>query len=131
MGGTEEETERKLQQATLLKKSHPPFFVTSKIGYSYCTFNIIRLFSFEIPSTISPGMANLIRIIFSKYILVILIVLIQRSWVRLSPLSTSLVNGLLYQPRIRNKFGVFGAMRIGRGNRSTLKKRAPVPLCQL
>jgi hypothetical protein len=87
-----------LQQGTLLKKSHLPFFVTFKNGYSYCTFNISRLFSFETSSTISQGMANRIKIIFSKYILVILIVFIQRSWVRLSPLGTSNSNPP-YKPR--------------------------------
>jgi hypothetical protein len=38
--------------------------------------------------------------------------------------------GLLYQPRlIDDECGAFGGMRIGRGNRSTRKKPAPVPLC--
>jgi hypothetical protein len=38
--------------------------------------------------------------------------------------------GLLYQPRmIDDECGVVGGMRIGRGNRSTGGKPAPVPLC--
>jgi hypothetical protein len=50
--------------------------------------------------------------------------------VRLSPLGTSTTVGLLYQPRmIDDDNGVVGGMRIGRGNRSTRRKPAPVPLC--
>jgi hypothetical protein len=37
--------------------------------------------------------------------------------------------GLLYQPRMIDECGVVGGMRIGRGNRSTRRKHAPVPLC--
>jgi hypothetical protein len=39
--------------------------------------------------------------------------------------------GLLYQPRMidDDDYGAVGGMRIGRGNRSTRKKPAPVPLC--
>jgi hypothetical protein len=38
---------------------------------------------------------------------------------------------LLYQPRMINDddYGAVGGMRVGRGNRSTRKKPAPVPLC--
>jgi hypothetical protein len=50
--------------------------------------------------------------------------------VRLSPLGTSATVGLLYQPRmIDDDYGAVGGMRIGRGNRSTRRKPAPVPLC--
>jgi hypothetical protein len=40
--------------------------------------------------------------------------------------------GLLYQPRMfddDDECGAVGGMRIGRGNRSTRRKPAPVPLC--
>jgi hypothetical protein len=37
--------------------------------------------------------------------------------------------GLLYQPRMMDKYGVVGGMRTGRGNRSTWSKPAPLPLC--
>jgi hypothetical protein len=37
--------------------------------------------------------------------------------------------GLLYQPRMIDECGAVGGMRIGRGNRSTRRKAAPVPLC--
>jgi hypothetical protein len=44
--------------------------------------------------------------------------------------------GLLYQPRMTdddddddNECGAVGGMKIGRGNRGTRRKRAPVPLC--
>jgi hypothetical protein len=49
--------------------------------------------------------------------------------VRLSPLGTSATVWLLYQPRmIDNDYGAVGGMRIGRGNGSTRRKPAPVPL---
>jgi hypothetical protein len=50
--------------------------------------------------------------------------------VRLSPLGTSATVGLLYQPQmIDDDYEAVGGMRIGRGNRSTRRKPAPVPLC--
>jgi hypothetical protein len=51
--------------------------------------------------------------------------------VRLSPLGTSATVGLLYQPRMieDDDYGAVGGIRIGRGNRSTRRKPAPVPLC--
>jgi hypothetical protein len=47
-------------------------------------------------------------------------------WVHLvrRPLSI-----LLYQPGMIHECGAVGGMRIGRGNRSTRRKLAPVPLC--
>jgi hypothetical protein len=51
--------------------------------------------------------------------------------VRLSPLGTSATVGLLYQPRmIDDDYGAVGGIRIGRWNRSTRRKPAPVPLCR-
>jgi hypothetical protein len=48
-----------------------------------------------------------------------------------SPLGMSATVGLLYQPRMidDDDYGAVGGMRIGRGNRSTRRKPAPVPLC--
>jgi hypothetical protein len=62
---------------------------------------------------------------------------IRQRWVvffflgmRLGPLGTSATVGLLYQPRmIDDDYGAVGGMRIGRGNRSTGGKPAPVSLC--
>jgi hypothetical protein len=51
--------------------------------------------------------------------------------VQLGPLGTAVTNGLLCQPRvimIDYDDGEIGGM-IGRGNRSTGRKLAPVPLC--
>jgi hypothetical protein len=49
--------------------------------------------------------------------------------VRLSPLGTSATVGLLYQPRmIDDDYAANGGMRLGRGNWSTRRKPAPVPL---
>jgi hypothetical protein len=53
------------------------------------------------------------------------------SWgkVGLSPLGTAATTGLLYQPQtIDDECGAVGGMRIGRRNRSTRRKPAPVPL---
>jgi hypothetical protein len=56
--------------------------------------------------------------------------LVSLGGVRLSPLGTSATVGLLYQPRmIDDDYGAVGGMRIGRGNRSTRRKPAPVPHC--
>jgi hypothetical protein len=51
--------------------------------------------------------------------------------VRLSPVGTSATAGLFYQPRMidGDDYGAVGGMRIGKGNRSTRRKPAPVPLC--
>jgi hypothetical protein len=50
--------------------------------------------------------------------------------VRLSPLGIA-ATGLLHQPQMINDShcGAMGGMRIGRGNRNTRRKPAPVPLC--
>jgi hypothetical protein len=53
------------------------------------------------------------------------------SGVRLSPLGTAAITGLLYQPEMIDDgdCGEIGGMKIGRGNRSTRRKPAPAPLC--
>jgi hypothetical protein len=48
--------------------------------------------------------------------------------VRRSPIGTAATTGLLYQPQMIY-CGATGGMKIGRGNRSTRRKYAPVPLC--
>jgi hypothetical protein len=56
--------------------------------------------------------------------------LVSLGGVRLSPLGTSATVGLSYQPRmIDDDYGAVGGMRIDRGNRSTRRKPASVPLC--
>jgi hypothetical protein len=51
--------------------------------------------------------------------------------VRLSPLGTSATNWPIVQdPVDGDECGEVGGMRIGRGNRNTRRKPAPVPLCQ-
>jgi hypothetical protein len=62
------------------------------------------------------------------YLLYIAVILFLDSWddVRLYPLSS-----LLSQSRmIDDEYGAVGGMRIGKGNRSTWRKPAPVILCQ-
>jgi hypothetical protein len=60
----------------------------------------------------------------------VVVFLVSLGGVRLSPLGTSVTVGLLYQPRmIDDDYGAAGGMRIGKGNRSTRRKPAPVPLC--
>jgi hypothetical protein len=46
--------------------------------------------------------------------------------IQLSPLGTAATTGLLCQPRV---IMMIGGMMIGRGNRSTRRKPAPVLLC--
>jgi hypothetical protein len=48
--------------------------------------------------------------------------------VQLGPLGTAATNGLLCQPRVIMMMGEIGGM-IGRGNQSTRRNPAPVPLC--
>jgi hypothetical protein len=57
--------------------------------------------------------------------------LVSLGGVRLSPLGTSATVVLLYQPRMidDDDYGAAGGMRIVRGNRSTRRKPASVPLC--
>jgi hypothetical protein len=52
-------------------------------------------------------------------------------WSQLSPLGTAATSGLLYQPQMISDGDCVetGGMKIGRGNRSTRRKPAPVPLC--
>jgi hypothetical protein len=52
------------------------------------------------------------------------------SGVRLSPLGTATTTGLLYQPHMTDDgdCGAISRMKIGRGNRRTRRKLAPVPL---
>jgi hypothetical protein len=51
--------------------------------------------------------------------------------VRLSPLGTAATIGLLYQHRMidDSDCGAIGEIKIGRENRRTRRKPAPVPLC--
>jgi hypothetical protein len=53
------------------------------------------------------------------------------SGVRLSPLGTAATTGLLYQSQMIDDgdCGAVGGIKIGRGNRSTQRKPAPVQLC--
>jgi hypothetical protein len=53
------------------------------------------------------------------------------SEVGLSPLGTAATSGLLYKPQMIDEgdCGAIGGMKMGRGNRSTRRKRAPAPLC--
>jgi hypothetical protein len=60
-----------------------------------------------------------------------LVSLFSLGGMRLSPLGTSAIVVLLYQARMidDDDYGAVGGMRIGRGNRSTRRKPALVPLC--
>jgi hypothetical protein len=57
--------------------------------------------------------------------------LIIFSGVGLSPLDTATTSGLLYKPQMIDEgdCGAIGGMKIGKGNRSTRRKPAAVPLC--
>jgi hypothetical protein len=60
----------------------------------------------------------------------IIIIFIILNGVRLSPLGTAATTGLLYQPQMIDDgdCGAIGGMKIGRGNLSTRRTPAPVPL---
>jgi hypothetical protein len=64
------------------------------------------------------------------FIIIIIIIIIG---VRLSPLGTAATVGLLYQPQMIDDGDseAIGGMKVGRGNRSTRRKPAPVPLLLL
>jgi hypothetical protein len=71
---------------------------------------------------------NCVRYIYES--LYSLFFLVSLGGVRLSPLGTSATVGLLYQPRmIDDDYGTVGGMMISRGNCSTRRKPAPVPIC--
>jgi hypothetical protein len=59
------------------------------------------------------------------------IIIIILSGVRLSPLGTAATTGLLYQPQVIDDDDCVAicGMQIGRRNRGTRRKPAPVPLC--
>jgi hypothetical protein len=52
-------------------------------------------------------------------------------WGGTKSLGTEATSGLLYKPQMiyEDDCGAIGGMKIGRGNRSTLRKPAPAPLC--
>jgi hypothetical protein len=52
-------------------------------------------------------------------------------WGGTESLGTAATSGLLYKPQMIDEgdYGAVGGMKIGRGNRSTLRKPAPAPLC--
>jgi hypothetical protein len=52
-------------------------------------------------------------------------------WGETKSLGTVATSGLLYKPQMIDEgdCGAIGGMKIGRGNRSTRRKPAPVPLC--
>jgi hypothetical protein len=58
------------------------------------------------------------------------VVLIILTGVRLSPFGTAATTDLFYQHQMIDDgdCGAIGGMKIGRGNRSTRRKPAPVPL---
>jgi hypothetical protein len=77
----------------------------------------------ETSGTGQSGIRNIYKIIFVREEIPLLLPLLL-SGTRLSPLGTAATTGLLYQPQM-----IDGGMKIGRGNRSTRRKPAPVPLC--
>jgi hypothetical protein len=55
--------------------------------------------------------------------------LIFNWWVQVGPLGTTATNRPIVQAPADYDDGEIGGMMIGRGNRSSRRKRAPVPLC--
>jgi hypothetical protein len=64
-------------------------------------------------------------------IIIIIIIVIIINGVRMSPFNTAITLGILPQPQKIDDgdCGGIGGMKIGRENRSTRRKPAPVPLC--
>jgi hypothetical protein len=94
-------------------------------GHYKCWFDhytSVTVIALSHPSHLGPGVSALQLPVFF---------LVSLGGVRLSPLGTSATVGLLYQPRMidNDDYGAVGGMRDGRGNRSTRRKPAPVPLC--
>jgi hypothetical protein len=76
-------------------------------------------------------MQSAVRFLYIIYMdIYIFLFLISFSWVRLSPRRTAASIGLLYQARMIDDgdCGAIGKIKIGRGNRSTRRKPAPVPI---
>jgi hypothetical protein len=67
------------------------------------------------------------------FIIIIIIVVVSGLSLRLSPLGTAATTGLLHQSQMIDDGDcrATGGMKIGRGNRSTWRKPAPVPLYSL
>jgi hypothetical protein len=62
--------------------------------------------------------------------LVLVSLLVSYGGMRLNHLVRRPLTGLLYQPRLIDEdCGAVGGTKVGRGNRSSQKKPAPVPLC--
>jgi hypothetical protein len=68
------------------------------------------------------------RVLWKQIVFLLLFII---SGVGLSPLGTAATSGLLYEPKMIDEGNcrAIGGMKIGRGNRSTLRKPAPAPLC--
>jgi hypothetical protein len=82
----------------------------------------------------SPDSRNKDRVskqTFTEQVWVLFYFVILLSGVRLSPLCTAATTGLLYQSQMIDvgDCGAIYGMKIGKGNLSTRRKRAPVPLC--
>jgi hypothetical protein len=79
-----------------------------------------------IPPTTPSGLRRLL-LCSLRFLLLFFII----SGMGLSPLGTAATSGLLYKPQMMDEgdCGAVGGMKIGRGNQSTLRKPAPVPLC--
>jgi hypothetical protein len=101
----------------------------SYIKTSFFIFSqFIRAVTFQFIDHNNRFTSSFLQYIFSRRL--VFLFLVSLGGVRLSPLGTSATVGLLYQPRmIDDNYGAVGKMRIGRGNRSTGGKPAPVPLC--
>jgi hypothetical protein len=92
----------------------------TRLRIVYQILVLANRYRFNIALNLHENQSDFIRLFFSYC-----------GGVRPSSLGTSATVGLLYQPRMidDDDYGAVAGMRIGRGNRSTRRKPAPVPLC--
>jgi hypothetical protein len=97
--------------------------------YSYLTLSVITMSCVEMLWLATLRVVSECQLLTFGHDKFFCFVFVSLGGVRLivSPLGTSATVG--YCTMIDDDYGAVGGMRIGRGNRSTRRKPAPVPLC--
>jgi hypothetical protein len=102
--------------------------VSQRKNLAYCvtwSITFIKLRLLDIYPIIAKDPSTLASTLASSFFFFLI------SGVGLSPLSTAVTSGLLYKPQMidESDCGAIGGMKIGRGNQSTRRKRAPAWSC--
>jgi hypothetical protein len=86
-----------------------------------------REWSASRPVRFTPELNKIIILI----VIIIIIIISISILVRLSPLGTAATTGPFYHPHMIGDGGCgeIGGMKFGRGNQSSRRNHAPVPLC--